>query len=109
MATKMTEIARKNYEAIQKVDVADIVAKGRAAAEAKDWDLAASYVAGLAYPALAVYENRRKLAWQYARNHFRYGQCFDDVCHSTLKLKAVYDHVSHFINPPSWLKRKESI
>jgi len=100
---KMRANARKNYEALLKLDVASIVAQGREAAAKKDWNLAASFLATLAYPSLPVYANNRKLAWQYARNHMRYGQSFDDACHSTIKLKAVHEYVSQFINPPSWL------
>lgn len=105
----MSQIAKQNYEAILKMDIAELVTKGREACAAKDLNLAASYIATLAYPALPVYAGRRQEAWRYARNHMKYGQSFDDACHSTIKLKAVHEEVAKFINPPSWLNRKESI
>lgn len=101
---KLSVNARKNYEALMKLDIANMVAQGREAAAKENWDLAASFVAALAYPALSVYEAQRKIAWGYAKNHLKYGQCFDDVCHSTIKLKAIHEYVSKFINPPTWLK-----
>ena len=104
----MSQIAKQNYEALLKTNIAELVTKGREAYAAKDLNLAASYIATLAYPALPVYAGRRQEAWRYARNHMRYGQSFDDACHSTIKLKAVHEEVAKFINPPTWQRKEET-